>query len=293
MSLARIHVTRGFSVLQASSLPSRSCHPLVVFVTEEDVREALKAEMMRSVNLLGAHGEKDWDLPTCWLPCADEGTEDEEPDSGPVGMDVSGDADSVVGSFEEDGDNAGVSNNDDSHNQDDDEAEEGGAEDGLVGGMDDVEGGRGEEEESDDEDEDIDLQEKIGHFAFFLAESCPVLVGKVVDVRELEGRKDVRVHWYTPVNTSLRGAAASVSFAEYCNTRVTFSADYIIEEAGGRQRRVPDEDWESVDRVVFWSKRKQLNGNGKKLPKCAVDAVCKAYQQRRADENLRHGGQTE
>ena len=162
MSLARIHVTRGFSVLQASSLPSRSCHPLVVFVTEEDVREALKAEMMRSVNLLGAHGEKDWDLPTCWLPCADEGTEDEEPDSGPVGMDVSGDADSVVGSFEEDGDNAGVSNNDDSHNQDDDEAEEGGAEDGLVGGMDDVEGGRGEEEESDDEDEDIDLQKRLG-----------------------------------------------------------------------------------------------------------------------------------
>lgn len=224
--------------------------------------------MLRSVALLGAEGEKEWDLPVWWLK---DGENDSDEDS-----------------------------DDEEKCSDEDNSEDGEKfESGIDGGVPGEGGGGGGPGDGDSDGEldgsggdGFDLESKIGHFALFLAESCPVLVGKVVAVREVEGRKDIQVHWYTPVNNTLRSNATSVPFAAYCNTRVAYAGDFVFEDAssGGRRKRVPDQDWESVDRVVVWSKRKQLNGDGNKLPKCAVDAVSKAYQRRHAEEGEEGGG---
>ena len=136
-------------------------------------------------------------------------------------------------------------------------------------------------EDGDEGVHELDLPSKIGHFAFFLAEFSPAgscWQGRL-RLERLKGRKDVQVHWYTPVKNNLRSSAASVAFGDYCNTRVGSAGDFVLVDApGGRSKRVPDLGWESVDGVVVWSKHKQLNGQGKKLPKYAVDAVFQAYQ---------------
>ena len=111
------------------------------------------------------------------------------------------------------------------------------------------------------------MESKIGCFAFFLADSAPVLVGKVLAFRIVNGQREIRVHWFTPVNQNIRDSASTVPFDAYCNCRIAYAADFKLEPArDGRMRRVPDEDWEKADSVVEWSKKPELNGKGKKLP---------------------------
>ncbi|CAN0333811.1 unnamed protein product [Pylaiella littoralis] len=125
----------------------------------------------------------------------------------------------------------------------------------------------------------------VGRFAFFLAEGSPFLVFKAKEVEEREGEMGFVGQWWTPANSSLRAAADTVPFEDYCNTRVTFTSDYVMKPSvyGGRPTRAPDLGWERVDRVVVWFKNKELNGKGKKFPKIAVDAVSLAFQQRQKE----------
>jgi len=207
--------------------------------------------MLRSADLLGAEGEVEWDLPDWWLgereddddeiigeslagiemPDTDveipgddaggggSGPEAEEPGAGGNGPGPGAGGAGAGGGGPGDGDTVAV------------EANVGG---GGPGDGDTSAGSGGSGGEDGDEGvHELDLPSKIGHFAFFLAEFSPVLVGKVVATREVEGRKDVQVHWYTPVNNNLRSSAASVAFGDYCNTRVGYAGDFVLVDAPG------------------------------------------------------------
>lgn len=131
----------------------------------------------------------------------------------------------------------------------------------------------------------------VGHFAFFLADECPVLVFKATRVAQRQGVMGFVGQWWTPSNNKLRLEAATVEFDAYCNTRVTYTPDFVMRHSppGGRSARAPDLGWERADRVVVWSKSKGLNGKGKKLPKYAVDAVARAFQQRSKERERKRG----
>lgn len=222
--------------------------------------------MARSLALLGAEGQAAWDLPVHWLSNDDEGSEDGDDE----------------GSSLDDSTMMDLADIDRESSSDDEESSD---EDDGTGGQAPGAGATGEKQGGGVHDVAA-LQEKIGHFAFFLADDCPVLVAKAVRIEERDGKVGVVVHWYTPAKGSLREAAATVPFEDCCNTRVTFSPDYVIGVApsGGRSTRSPDLGWESADRVLVWSKSKTLNTNGKKLPKFAVDAVSLAFHSRKEGE---------
>lgn len=224
--------------------------------------------MVRSLALLGAEGEAEWDLPVYWLGNDDEGSEDGDDEGSSLGDSNTMDLDDIDRE----------SRSDDEESSDED--------DGAGGEAPGAGAGATSEEQGGGVHDVAALQEKIGHFAFFLADDCPVLVAKAVRIEERDGKVGVVVHWYTPSKGSLRGAAATVLFEDYCNTRVTFSPDYVIgvTPSGGRSTRSPDLGWESADRVLVWSKSKTLNANGKKLPKFAVDAVSRAFHSRKEGE---------
>jgi len=252
--------------------------------------------MNRSVNLLRAEGTCAWDLPTSWLAPADsldddDDSNDDESD-GDLSSGIPPGGSSDIDSFDRgkgDGARDGTTSSDGLRS-----LAAGGRQDELspvragpvlfrkgdsTNYPPEISGERG-----DGDGDELDLASMVGNFAFFLADSAPVLVGKVLDFREQDGEEEVQVHWYTPVNRSLRDNASTVAFDEYCNTRVAYAADYVFEEVSGvRAKRVPDVDWDSVERVVVWSKKKVLNGSGKKLPKRVVDAVSEAYIARQND----------
>lgn len=249
--------------------------------------------MIKSISLLGAQGDLEWDLPVDWMVFHDDSESESDMDSDDLDSsdEEREDLDLGIGSGNDDlPSDFGESGSDDDDLQSDD-TDRGSRDDDLQGKNGDgvrAQGGQGMEEssgeESDEPDDLEELESMIGHFAFFLADECPVLVFKAQRVEERGGEMGYVGQWWTPAKSTLRGDAASVAFEDYCNTRVTFTPDFVLKPSstGGRATRVPDVGWERKDRVVVWSKKKELNGKGKKIPKQVVDAVSRAFEERRS-----------
>ena len=80
-----------------------------------------------------------------------------------------------------------------------------------------------------------------------MADNAPVSVDKVLAFRVVDGHGEIRAHWFTSVNQTIRDSASTIPFDDYCNCRIEYAVDFKLESSrdGGR-RRVADEDWEKA-----------------------------------------------
>ena len=242
--------------------------------------EQAKAEMQMSVDLLREKGSKPFDLPTYWLREEDNDSNDsDDSDSDSDSSSSSSNNSDLSSGRSSDGDgsnnmtNSNNSNNSGRDSQTGDGSGRGnGGDNGSVrdGDSDSSEGtakvstpktGRSRRA----------ITTTRGHFAFFLADQAPFLVGQITDVRRAEGdgeereaQHEVRIHWWSPATARIRAAAASVSLDTYA--KGVFAKDHVPWQGSGgnRRRLIPDQSWEPVSRIVTTCPA--LIGRGKKIP---------------------------
>lgn len=108
-------------------------------------------------------------------------------------------------------------------------------------------------------------------------------MGKVIELRLRDGERELKLNWWTPVDTTPRDNASIVRFDDYYNTRVAYGVGYFNEKSsdGRATNRVADENCEKSTRVLATTSK--LNEKGKNIPTSIVTTITGARDKERAE----------
>ncbi|CAB1114205.1 unnamed protein product [Ectocarpus sp. CCAP 1310/34] len=97
----------------------------------------------------------------------------------------------------------------------------------------------------------------VGDIACFKAEEAPFVLGEVLSIAADASPVNVDIHWYGPINNTVRAGAGSATIEDYAVAR--FSKDFIL--TSGAKRRTHDASDEPIPRIIACCSSLTSTGN--------------------------------